>query len=114
MFADIFNKLLKEHAITPLHLAVEIGVPKSVVYEWKKGIREPSLENLRRLADYFGVSLDYLNGVQPADLEEEELIVMLREAKRISPHDHEALLRSFKKNLSAILRANEHDDDRRN
>ena len=49
--------------MNPLSLAKEIGVPKSIVYEWRQGVREPSMENLLRLSDFFGVSLEYLTGI---------------------------------------------------
>ncbi len=106
LFFEKFNNLLSERKISPLKLAKEISVPKSVVYEWKKGKREPSVENMVKLAEYFSVSLEYLTGrKEPLDYEDNELIVMLRAAKEISPHDHDELVESFKKNLSVYLRS---------
>ncbi len=111
MFSDIFCQLLQKHHINPLRLAKEIGVPKSVVYEWKNGEREPSVENMVKLSEFFGVSLEYLAGQSEApDSEERELIVMLRAAKEISKDDHDELIDSFKKNISAYLRSKSSDD----
>jgi transcriptional regulator with XRE-family HTH domain len=106
MFADNLNYLLKAHRLNAMSLARAIGVPKSIVYEWTKGKREPSMDNLLKLADYFAVSLEYLTGRPEArDPAEEELIVLLRATKTISPADHDALLRSFKENLDTYLRS---------
>ena len=86
-------------------------MPKSVVYEWKNGEREPSVENMVKLSEFFGVSLEYLAGQSEApDSEERELIVMLRAAKEISKDDHDELIDSFKKNISAYLRSKSSDD----
>lgn len=110
MFSQILTYLLKSRNMNPLSLAKQIGVPKSIVYEWRQGAREPSMENLLRLSDFFGVSLEYLTG--RSDLEnpeysddeaESELLLLLRAAKKISEEDHNALIRSFKANLDVYL-----------
>ncbi len=112
MFADNLNYLLKTHRINAMTLSKAIAVPKSIVYEWVHGKREPSMDNLLKLSDYFGVSLDYLTGrPEKRDPEEEELIVLLRAAKIISPDDHDALLRSFKENLDTYLRSQGKEKD---
>ena len=113
MFLTVFNRLLRENGLNPLSLAKKIGVPKSIVYEWRSGEREPSMENLIRLADFFGVSLEYLTGRTDEDTEatEKELLLLLRAAKSISTEDHEALVKSFKANLDSYLKLNTPADD---
>ncbi len=106
MFSDNLKYLLQIRRMNPMMLAKDIQVPKSIVYEWTHGQREPSMDNLLKLADYFSVSLEYLTGrPETRDPDEEELIVLLRATKTISPADHEALLRSFKENLDTYLRS---------
>ena len=111
MFNETLTKLLKSRNMNPLSLAKEIGVPKSIVYEWKNGVREPSMENLLKLSDFFGVSLEYLTGRSdeenpelPQNDEEAEFLLLLRAARRISEEDHNALIRSFKANLDVYLK----------
>lgn len=105
--------------MNPLSLAKEIGVPKSIVYEWRKGVREPSMENLVKLSDYFGVSLEYLTGKSesaaniPQNDDEAELLVLLRAARRISEEDHNALVRSFKANLDVYLKTSSRRKEKR-
>ena len=108
MFCDVFNALLEERDINSLYLSREIGVPKSIIYEWKKGVREPSMENLIKLSDYFGVSVEQLIGRGNAEQHniEEELLVLLRAAKDISEEDHNALVNSFKANIDTYLKTN--------
>ena len=108
MFTERFNELLKSRSINAVTLAKELGVPKSIVYEWRSGARDPSLENMLRVADYFGVSLEYLTGREDQETDiEKELLVLLRAARDISVEDHDALVNSFKSNLNIYLRSND-------
>ncbi len=61
MFYDNFIKLCKEKGVTPSAVMRTIGLNKSSASYWKKGTT-PSSDTLRKLADYFGVSMDYLSG----------------------------------------------------
>ncbi len=113
MFKDIFAKLLKEKRTNALRVAKEISVPKSVVYEWKSGEREPSVENMLKLSEYFSVSLEYLTGREGEELgAEKELIVMLRAARAISQEDHDKLISSFKKDLDDYLSSKADGNDK--
>ena len=108
MFTERFNELLRSRGINAVTLAREIGVPRSIVYEWRSGVRDPSLENMLRVADYFGVSLEYLTGREDEENDiEKELLVLLRAARDISVEDHDALVNSFKSNLNIYLRSND-------
>lgn len=74
MFADRLKRLRKEHGYTQESLAAVIGVERSSVgkYEGKSGVI-PSNDVLARIADLFGVSIDYLlerenrNQISPAN-----------------------------------------------
>ena len=103
MFCQRLNQLLQKQGISALALAKDIGVPKSIVYEWKAGKRSPSAENMRKMSEYFGVSLSYLMGKE-SEGEEEELLLLLRQAKQLSPQDHADLVASFKQSLDLYLR----------
>ena len=112
MFSEILIHLLKQHHINALSLAKQIGVPKTVVYEWRSGEREPSVENLVKLADFFGVSLEYQTGraEEERDPLEKELVVLLRATKNTSQKDYEILMAGFKSHLDTYLRAATKDD----
>ena len=45
-------------------LANAIGVGKSVISLWETDKCEPTLGNLIRLATFFGVTIDYLAGLE--------------------------------------------------
>ena len=61
-FFERFNQLLDEHNTTAYRVSKETGISERLVGQWKVGRMKPNLDNLVKLADYFGVSLDYLVG----------------------------------------------------
>ena len=61
MFYDRFVGLCKERGVSPSAVMVSIGLNKSNATFWKKG-SIPKGSTLQKLADYFGVSVDYLLG----------------------------------------------------
>lgn len=61
VFEDRLGDLLHEKKISQRKLAKESGVSESVISKYKNGgIINAGAENLKKLADYFGVSVDYL------------------------------------------------------
>ena len=56
------NELLKSEGLNQSKLANGIGVNQSTVCNWLNGKKEPSIESLWKLADFFDVSVDYIIG----------------------------------------------------
>ncbi len=54
--------LRKEKNLTQVQLANAVGTSQANLSRWEKGIIEPSIIECWRLADFFGVSIDYLCG----------------------------------------------------
>lgn len=61
-FSDRFKQLRKERGLTQQGLATELGFTKSSVNMYERGEREPGLESLETIADFFNVDMDYLLG----------------------------------------------------
>ena len=75
MFQERLNRLRKERGLSQEDLAGIIGVSRQAVQKWESGTSSPDTDNLIALADYFGVSLDYLlrgTQAQPAPAGQEE------------------------------------------
>lgn len=53
-------------------IAADIGIPHTNLSAYKLGYAMPSTKRLIKLADYFGVSTDYLLGRERYELEEEK------------------------------------------
>ena len=48
--------------ITPYRLCKDTGISQSTLTNWKNGNYVPKIDKLRKIADYLGVSLEYLMG----------------------------------------------------
>ncbi len=71
---EIFEKLLSEKGVSAYRVAQETGVSTATLTSWKKGIYTPKPEKLQKLADYFGVQLDYLTGISEYKTKTEEML----------------------------------------
>lgn len=60
--AERIRSLMREHSLNQVMLAKAIGLKQNTVSAWLLGKKEPRIENLWRLADYFKVDIDYIVG----------------------------------------------------
>lgn len=56
------RELREARGLQQKELAIDLGVTQPTISGWELGIKVPSARNTQRLADYFGVSVDYLLG----------------------------------------------------
>ena len=61
-FSRILTLLRKERGITQKQAAQDLGISQAQLSHYEKGIRECGLEFVVQVADYYGVSCDYLLG----------------------------------------------------
>lgn len=57
---EIFSKLLQTYGVTPYKVSKETGVSQSTLSDWKLGKITPKSDTMKKIADYFGVTVDYL------------------------------------------------------
>ena len=57
-----FEELLKMNKTTVYRVSKETGIANSTFTDWKNGRSYPKSDKLKKIADYFGVSLDVLLG----------------------------------------------------
>ena len=62
LFEERLRQLRKRKGYTQLEMATNIGLTRGQIANYEQGKREPSFETLIKIADFFGVSLDYLLG----------------------------------------------------
>lgn len=58
---QIFEELCKAHGVTPYKVSKETGISTATLTSWKKGVYEPKTDKRKQIAEYFGVSLQYLD-----------------------------------------------------
>ena len=57
---EIFEKLCGNKGVTPYRVCKETGVTTATISNWKAGRYVPKADKMQKLADYFGVSIEYL------------------------------------------------------
>lgn len=101
MFFDIYKQLCTEKGKTPNGVAKELGFASPSVTQWKHGAT-PRPVALKKFADYFGVSVNYLLGYEqkedekkpPAQGEElsERDIRLVKWFRSLPPEKQKAIL----------------------
>ena len=56
------KELRKAKGISQLRLAIELNSSQNTLSRYETGDREPGINELIKIADYFDVSIDYLVG----------------------------------------------------
>lgn len=59
---SIFKQLLQTKGVSTYKVSKETGVSQQTFSSWKNGISTPKVDKLQKIANYFGVSLEYLMG----------------------------------------------------
>ena len=56
------KELRKKKGISQLRLATDLNTTQNTISRYETGEREPGINELIKIADYFNVSVDYLIG----------------------------------------------------
>lgn len=59
MIGDKIKNKRKELNLTQEYLAKELNISRQAVSKWEKGLSEPSMDNLVKLSEIFGVDIKY-------------------------------------------------------
>lgn len=62
LLAERLTELIKESGKSQNEIAFDLKITKQKLSNWKLGYYEPELDIVLMLAEYFGVSTDYLLG----------------------------------------------------
>lgn len=95
------KELCEERGITMTKLQEELGLSSSLIRKWKTNT-SPSIDKVMTIAQYFGVSIDYLMGLSDIQSSAEELIgdddfVSLQRARsRLSQKDKEKMMKMLR------------------
>jgi len=91
------KKLRLARGYTQRVFAQELAISAGYLSQLEMGLRKPSRELVRKMADVFGASLDYLLRDEPAPSVEgvpEEIVEFFR-SERVTEGDREELLNFF-------------------
>lgn len=87
-FVENLKKLRKEKKLSQKEVADAIGVARSTYTQYELGDSQPAYEILKKLAEFFDVSVDYLLGIdhlrnRPSDAEKFEENIKKLDPKRV-------------------------------
>lgn len=54
-----YERLLLKKGVTSYRVSKATGISQTVFSEWKRGKSIPKVDKIRKIADYFGVSVGY-------------------------------------------------------
>lgn len=54
-----FAQLVEARGVTTYRVAKDIGLAQTVFSDWKSGKSKPKADKLKKIADYFGVTIEY-------------------------------------------------------
>ncbi len=57
---EVYEKLRNRKGVTDYQVAKDTGITTATLSSWKKGTYTPKQVKMQKLADYFGVSLEYM------------------------------------------------------
>lgn len=66
MLQDNLKKLREKHGLTKRELCEKTGISERAYLTYEFGEREPKISVVQKLADFYGVTTDYLLGREPA------------------------------------------------
>lgn len=103
MIYGLYEKIknLRVHSgMSQVQLAERLGITKSAVNAWETGTNSPSLSYIIRLAQVFGVSTDYLLGVN------ERLTVDITNLDELQKQAVTLMIKLFERDNEAIADKN--------
>ena len=102
---EVFVELCRNHGISPNKVARILGIGPSSFTDWKKG-STPRTDKLKKIADYFGVSVEYLMTGQekstPVQEDESAIDAALIAMLQTLPEDKIQRVKDFVSGLTAI------------
>ena len=95
---EIFVKLLEKYGVTAYKVSKATGIAGSTFSDWKNGRSVPKQDKLQKIADYFGVTIDYLMSGK----EEPE-----KKGPALTPRDERDIARDLDRIMGEIRRGDD-------
>lgn len=108
MLADRLKEVRKARGINQQEVADYLGVKRQTYSAYERAISVPDSLVLKKLADYFGISIEefFLSAKDNSDeAYEQQLMVLARKSRKIPIEQREKLIKNFEENLGLYLDA---------
>lgn len=98
MFSQKLKELRKENGLTQTEFARVFNISAGTIGNWESGTRTPDTDMLKRIADFFNTSIDYLLGRDDnrfsfagSQLKDEEF-ALIGEVRDLTPEEQKRVL----------------------
>lgn len=78
------SNLRKAKGLSQQKLGDEIGLARNTICQYESGNRVPDVDTLVKIAQYFGVSVDYLLGITNSAYTAEDYVNGVKDTKKVS------------------------------
>ncbi len=112
-FGKRISELRKKEGITLAQLGDVAGISKSGVSHWEKSNIVPSADILAKLAVFFGVTVDYLLGIENKSVDNQNVVLLNRGFNNLDNDDQEKALKILNASFDDMFKKGviEEDDD---
>ncbi len=102
------KELCKNQGISIAELERKAGIGNGIIARWNKST--PSSDNLKKVADCLGVTLDYLMGNEPESKEfesetERKIRILTWKSEKLDDVEREEVLKHFERTIDVYLKA---------
>ena len=109
MFYEKLQKLAKEKGKSFAQIEKDLGMSKNSMYNYKKN--NPTATRLNDIAEYFGVTTDYLLDDTENQEQTYEYSIIQRRAKEMTPEQQRELLSLMEKAFDKLDKGEIHLDE---
>lgn len=103
--------LIEERGIQQQELSDYLGINKQVITDWKSGKSKSYKKYIGKIAEFFNVTSDYLQGLQIANeataqnSTERKVLLLARKAADIPPKERDRIIKTFEDTIDVYLKA---------
>lgn len=101
-FGKNLRTLLEEHDMTQKELALQMNIAPSTMGSYVQDVREPDFDTLKRIAEFLGVSTDYLLDCHSGKIATPQENELLRIFRSLTPEQREICIEQCR----VFIRAN--------
>lgn len=99
-FATRIKQLRIDNNLTQRDIADKIGITPTGISYWESGNAIPNFETLKKLADFFNVSIDYLTGNENNNNEND---VLFRKIGKVDVEKKDLLMRILNNTIDSFI-----------
>ncbi|MBQ3834971.1 MAG: helix-turn-helix transcriptional regulator [Elusimicrobia bacterium] len=95
-FSTQLKKIMKEKKITQQELADKIGVYQTMVSHWLRGIKNPTLTSLKKIADALEISVSCLIGEETNENNKEKIVLLKNKIEELEKQNKDLQIKVLK------------------